>query len=109
MINQQGRSFTHSFEVHFEKATILYDLAVIGGEGKALVPLTVLEEDGSVTTPELGENDEISPFVAEIEEMLASVRAGRPSDILGGELARDAIILAHRQAESVVRGTPVAV
>ncbi len=104
VINQQGRSFTHGFEIHFEKATMLYDLAVLGGEGKLLMPLTVLNDQGEVETPPLGQSDEISPFVAEIEEVLRAVQSGTASSILGGDLARDAIILAHRQAESVTRG-----
>ena len=34
VINQQGRPFTHGFEIHLEKATLLYELAVLGGEGQ---------------------------------------------------------------------------
>lgn len=102
VINQQGRPFTQSFEVHFEKATILYDLAVLGGEGKLLMPLTVLDENGEVITPDLGESDEISPFASEMEEVLRAVTSNTPSPILGGSLARDAVALAHKQTESVV-------
>ena len=109
VINQQGRSFTHGFEIHFEKATLLYDLAVLGGEGKLLMPLTVLDEQGEVVAPALGEHDEIAPFVAEIEEMLTAVNSNTPSPILGGDLARDAIVLAHKQTESVVKRCPVTV
>lgn len=109
VINQQGRPFTQSFEVHFEKATLLYDLAVLGGEGKPLMPLTVLDENGDVLTPELGAGDEISPFAAELEEMLRAVGSNTPSPLLGGELARDAIVLAHKQTESVVNKRPVQV
>ena len=68
------------------------------------MPLTVLNDQGEVETPTLGQSDEISPFVAEIEEVLAAVQSGTASSILGGDLARDAIILAHRQAESVAQG-----
>jgi predicted dehydrogenase len=109
VINQHGRSFTHGFEIHFERATLLYDLAVLGGEGRLLMPLTVLDDQGAVVTPELGAHDEISPFVAEIEEVLRAIESGTPSPILGGDLARDAIVLAHRQAESVSQGTGVTV
>jgi len=109
VINQQGRPFTQSFEVQFEKATMLYDMAVLGGEGKLLMPLTVLDENGEVIAPALGESDEISPFAAEIEEMLKAVNSNTPSSILGGSLARDAIILAHKQTESVVAGAPVSI
>ncbi len=101
VINQQGRSFTHGFEIHLEKATLLYELAVVGGEGRMLMPLTVLDSKGQVVTPPLGEHDEISPFVAEIKEVVKAIRTGTPSPILGGDLARDAIILAHKQTQSV--------
>jgi predicted dehydrogenase len=107
VINQQGRSFTHGFEIHFERATLLYDLAVLGGEGKLLMPLTVLDEHGAVKNPSLGEGDEILPFVREIEEVLRAVGSHSPSPILGGDLARDAIMLAHRQSESVMQGRAV--
>jgi predicted dehydrogenase len=109
VIQQQGRAFNHGFEIHLEKATLLYELAVMGGAGKVLMPLTILDDQGAVLTPELGEHDDIAPFVAEIEEVLSAVRSGTPSPILGGELARDAIVLAHKQTASVVAGGPVTI
>ena len=78
VINQQGRPFTHGFEIHLEKATLLYESAVLGGEGKTLMPLTVLDNRGKVITPELGEHDAIDPFAAEIKEVVQG-RAHRPS------------------------------
>ena len=103
VINQQGRSFTHGFEIHLEKATLLYELAVMGGEGQLLMPLTVLDARGKVQNPTLGEHDEISPFVAEIKEVARAIRTGVTSPILGGDLARDAIVLAHKETESVIK------
>jgi predicted dehydrogenase len=101
VIGQQGRSFTHGFEIHLEKATLLYESGVFGGEGRRIVPLTVLDSRGQVITPDLGSHDAIDPFVAEIKEVLKAVRSGHPSPILGGDLARDAIVLAHRQTAAV--------
>ena len=40
-------------------------------------------------------------FVAELKEVLRCVSANQASPILSGDLARDAIILSHKQAESV--------
>ncbi len=102
VINQQGRSFTHGFEIHLEKATLLYEMAVFGGEAKTLMPLTLLDNRGKVIPAALAEHDAIEPFAAEIKEMVKAVRTERPSPILGGDLARDAIILAHKQTESVL-------
>ncbi|MBM4091306.1 MAG: Gfo/Idh/MocA family oxidoreductase [Planctomycetes bacterium] len=109
VINQQGRAFLHGFEIHLEKATLVYEFGVIGGEATPLMPLTVFDSQGKVHRPNLGVNDEISPFVAEIKEVLQAVRAGSPSPILGGDLARDAIVLGHKQTESVRKGRRVAI
>ena len=109
VINQQGRAFDHGFEVHFEKATVLFQFAVLGGEGKDLMPLTVLDENGEVITPELESGDEISPFAAEIQEVLNAIDAGKLSPILGGDLARDAIVLCQKQTEAVRTGEAVAI
>ena len=106
-IGQQGRTFTHAFEVHFEKATILFDFAAIGGQGVVAMPLTVCEADGTVTKPQLGSGDPVDAFQLEIDEVLKSVAAGRTSPILGGDLARDAIVLCTKETESVKTGQPV--
>ena len=107
VIPQQGRPFTHGFELHLEDATVLYEMAVIDGKAELLKPLTVLKGDGSVERPELPQADEITPFVNEIEEVARAVEAGETSDILGGALARDALVLCHRQTESVKQRHPV--
>lgn len=109
VINQQGRPFTHSFEIHLERATLLYDLAVIGSAGEELMPLTVLDERGKVTRPKLKAGDEIAGFVGEIKEVVAAINSGQPSALLGGDLARDAVILCHKQTESVLKGRRVKV
>lgn len=106
VINQQGRSFTHGFEVHFEKATLLYDLAVIG-DAVEVQPLRILTSTGKVLTPKLGDGDMPPAFAREIKEVVRSVNANEPSPLLSGDLARDAIILGHKQTESVKKGKVV--
>lgn len=106
VINQQGRSFTHGFEIHFEKATLLYDLAVIG-DGVEVQPLRILTSTGKVLTPKLGDGDMPPAFGREIKEVVRSVKANEPSPLLSGDLARDAIILGHKQTESVKKGKVV--
>jgi len=76
---------------------------VLGGESKTLMPVTLLDSRGKVIPAALAEHDAIEPFVAEIKEVVKAVRTSRPSPILGGDLARDAIILAHKQTESVLK------
>lgn len=106
VIRQQGRGFTHGFEMHLERATLQYEFAAFG-DGAELMPLKLLTDDGGVVRPDLGEADSISAFVAEIEEVARAVSTGRPSPLLGGDLARDAIVLCHRQTESVRKHRPV--
>lgn len=108
VICQEGRPFTHGFEIHLERATLHHDLAVVG-EDVRVSPLTILHADGTVETPNLGETDDITAFEREIAEAFESIRSGRPSPLLSGDLARDAIILCAKQDESVKSGKPVAV
>jgi predicted dehydrogenase len=65
------------------------------------MPLTVLERNGSVLRPELAAADPISAFVAELGDAVDSVEKGQPSEFLAGALARDALLLCHKQVESV--------
>lgn len=106
VINQQGRAFTHGFEIHLERATLQYEFAVIGGQGKLLLPLTVYDDKGGVTQPPLGDGDPVKAFVDEIGEIVTSLEAKRPSPILSGDLARDAVALCRMQEEAVLRGNP---
>lgn len=110
VINQQGRAFTHAFEIHLERATLLFDFAVIGDQPRTLMPLTVLDADGGASQPQLPEGDPMhAAFMAEINEVLQSVTSNSPSQLLGGNLARDAIVLCQKQTESVVTRAPVAI
>jgi len=98
VIDQQGRGFTHAFEIYLEKATLLYDSAVLAGEGVTLMPLTILSPDGKVKRPKL---KPVDAFAAELTEATSAVATGRPSPLLGCELARDALLLCHKQSQSV--------
>lgn len=108
VINQQGRPFTHGFEIHLERATLHYEFAAITDEAE-LMSLKIFDDQEQVIRPELPAGDEIDAFVAELEEAAAAIADGRSSTILGGELARDAVILCHRQTESVQQGKPVSI
>jgi predicted dehydrogenase len=106
VIRQQGRSFTHGFEIHLEGATLQYEFAVIEGKPRLILPLTVYEGEGRVLQPALGDGDPVRAFEAEVAEIARSVEAGRPSTLLSGELARDAIRICQKEAESVLSGRP---
>jgi predicted dehydrogenase len=101
VINQQGRAFTHGFEIHLERATLQYEFAVIGGQGRLLLPLTVYDGKGGVVQPQLGDGDPIHAFGGEIAEIVRSLETGKPSSILSGDLARDAVAICRMQEEAV--------
>lgn len=105
-LQQQGRAFTNSFEIYLERATLLFDFAVIGDQPVVATPLTVLDDKGKVQRPKLPAGDPLAGFVAELKEVVKSLRTGKPSPILGGELARDAVILCQKQTQSVLTGRP---
>jgi predicted dehydrogenase len=105
VINQQGRSFTHGFEIHLERGTLYFDLAVLAGGKLQITPLTVINGKGKAEQPRLPPGDPmLSAFDAEIKEVVQSVASGNPSPILSGSLARDAIVLCHKQTQSVRTG-----
>ncbi len=109
VINQQGRPFTHGFEIYLEQATLLFDAATIGKDWVVAYPVTVLSKDGQVVRPELGSADPCDAFVNEIKEVLRAIRTGKPSALLAGELACDAIVLCQKQTQSLRRRQPVKV
>ncbi len=101
VIGQAGRPFTHGFEIHCERATLQYEFAVVNGQGRNLIPLTIYHSDGRVEEPVLGCADPVDAFVAELHEVYQAVTSGQPSALLGAELARDAILLCQSQSDAV--------
>ena len=107
-LQQQGRPFTHAYEIYLEKATILFDFAAIGKDSH-LLPVTLMTDNDRVTCPKLGAGDPVDSFVEEIKEVIKSIRTGEPSALLDGELARDALVMAHKQTQSAQKGRAVKV
>lgn len=106
VISQQGRPFTHGFEILLEKATLTFELAVYA-DGVESLALKLLDSEGNVIRPETESGDDVAGFVGEIREVENCVQRGRESEILSGELARDAIILAEVQTQAVRSGQKV--
>ena len=96
-IFQQGRPFMARSEVHFEKATLVLD-----GSGT-----TILTDDGQSLPAELPAVDDVGFFVRELTELTDSVSQGKVSPILGGTLARDALLIALKEMESIQKRQPV--
>ena len=101
VVQQQGRAFTHAYEIQLEKATLLFDFSVIGDKPELTMPVTVLTADGKVTRPTLGSGDPLDSFAAELTEATKCVRSGKESPVLGGQLACDAVELCQKETESL--------
>ncbi len=101
-LTMKGRPFVHGYEIYLEKATLVYE--------SGTVPLTVLTADGQVEQPRLAGGDEATTaFTAEIQAAVDGTVAGQEPDLLSGQLARDALVLCHRECDSVRSGAAVAV
>ena len=109
VIDQQGRPFTHAYEIYLEKATLFFDYMALPAVGDAAVPVTVLLDNGKVLRPKLSGGGPTDAFFAELSEVLRAVRTNTPSPLLGGDLARDAVVLCQKQTESIVKGRAVKV
>jgi predicted dehydrogenase len=96
-----GRPFVHGYEIHLERATLVYHSAGI--------PLTVFTADGKSHTPDTGSGDPIESFTRELQTAVDGVASGREPDLLSGQLARDALVLCHKEIESVKTGQIVSV
>ena len=108
-IDQQGRPFTHAFEIHLERATLAFDFAVLDGAGRYLCEPMLLDSNGGVEKPRLAGGDPVDAFVGELREVARSVSDGKTSEILGAILAQDAIRLCEKQTESLGNGGPIAI
>lgn len=98
----QGRPFVHGFEIYMEKATLAYSS---GG-----TPLTAFTPDGKSKQPKRkGGDDPVNAFTDEIQAAVDGVMAGKAPALLSGQLARDALVLCHKECQSVRMGKAVAV
>lgn len=101
-VAMKARPFVHGYEIYLERATLVYESGVL--------PLTCLTADGNSQTVAVpGGDDPLAGFTAELQTAVEGVKAGKEPDLLSGKLARDALVLCHRECESVRSGRPVAV
>ena len=96
-LSQASRPFTHGYEIYLEKATIHYE---------AGSPLKVYTEVG-LETPALAGGDEIDSFKDEITAAIEAIKTNKPSPLLDGQLARDALALCIHEGESVATGKAI--
>jgi predicted dehydrogenase len=107
-VAMSGRPFAHGYEIYLERATLVYDS---GG-----IPLTLLTADGKSASPHLAPSahspaaaDGLVAFRDELQTAVSGVVAGVEPHLLSGKLARDALVMCHREIESVKTGKVVAV
>ncbi len=112
-IAAKGLKFAHSFELLLERATLQYDAGTYGSDWVVNRPLTLITDDGQVTTPTPaptpGGSDGCAAFTDEQQEAVDAVQSGKEPPTLNGQLARDALKLCHAEAESIASGKPVTV
>jgi predicted dehydrogenase len=89
-ISAKGRPFTHGCEVYFERGTIFYEPPA---------KLTVFTDAGS-ETPDLGSDDPVDSFAAELTAAASGVTSGKAPDTLSATAARDALALCFAEADS---------
>ena len=106
-IDQQGRPFDHGFEIHLEGATLVFEFAVLGDEGKYLCQPTMFDKSGKAKHPKLVDGDPMNAFEGELKEVVRSFAKDEPSETLGAQLALDAIEMCHAQTKSLATGKSV--
>ena len=83
VIDQQGRPFTHAYEIYLEKATLFFDYMALPAVGDAAVPVTVLLDNGKVLRPKLSGGGPTDAFFAELSEVVRAVRSEHPFAPIG--------------------------
>lgn len=110
VVNQQGRPFLHGFEIHLERATLFFEFGAMADGNNVATPLTLLGPKGKIERPTMPPGDPmLAAFESEIKETVDCIKRNQPSSLLGGDIARDAVILCHKQTESVRTGKTVRV
>jgi len=110
VVDQQSRSFLHGYEIHLERATLLFEFAVLDGDGKVLMPCTILPRKGKARPAKLkGSGDPMEAFQAELKEVAKGAATGKPAEFLRANLAQDAIRICDRQTAALKSGRRVKV
>ncbi len=97
VIDSPARPFTHGYEVSFERATVQFEFAAYADGTTTTVPVTMMNIDGSVEKPELGDGDPVSAFVDEVDAAARCVDDGEISAVLDASTAADALKICEMQ------------
>lgn len=107
VISQQGRSFVHGFEIHLERATLMFEYSVNklhDGQEQAgyCCPPTLLDPSGITKVVDVGDGDPMNAFSAELLHATKTIRAESRPDALACELARDAIQICQMESQNLI-------
>ncbi len=107
VINQQGRPFLHGFEIQLEKATLVFEFAVMESstgeqQGRYLCKPTLLDTAGHAQYPDLGDGDPMQAFFAELGHVSQVLQGEIEASTLACELARDAIEICQLQTDNLL-------
>lgn len=102
VIETPGRPFTHGFELHLERAVAQFELAAYSDQVET-IGVKLLTNDGAVLRPDQLASDPIAGFANEISEWCQALETGRPSPVLDGLTAAQAIRVCDAEATSARR------
>ena len=99
VIEAPGRTFTHGYEAHFDRATVQFEFAAYTDDTNESIPLTVLHKDGSIDRPDLGDGDPVQAFVRQARAAAEYAAGNSRHPALDPKIAADALTLCERQDE----------
>ena len=104
-IAASGLQFAHGFELFFENATLLFQAGTCGGKWTVDRPLTLVLNDGTLTTPDLPDNDSwCAAFTDELQIVADSISTGSAAGPLEVQIAIDALEICCAEARSIENG-----
>jgi predicted dehydrogenase len=109
-IAASGLQFGHAFEFYFENATLLFEAGTYGGDWVVDRPLSLVMNDGTMTSPDLNAGDSwCAAFTEELRTVAESLRTGTAAGPLDAQAALDALEICYAEARSIESGavTPV--
>ena len=107
-IAASGLAFGHSFELFFEDGTLLFDAGTYGDEWVVSRPLSLVSNDGSVTSVELaGDDSWCGAFTRELQTAVNHLQNGDSPGPLSARVALDALNICYAEAESIQKGSAV--
>lgn len=104
VVERPGQSFCHGFEIYLQRATLKFEFSVVDGVETYVCEPTIFDLRGNARSARVSGADPVEAFCAELQEVVRCAASNRPSEILDGGLAQEAVIICHKQAVSLATG-----